>query len=155
MLNPNTIALLMAMTMLLLDIRLPVLVQDSLGGLGGTTLYLAMIYIGILLSSSRLLDMVRRWDVLFLSFNKLLLMPALIMALFWVLFTFTDFQMSHLALSVVVLEASMPCMTILVLLAKHYGANDRAAMENFVVSTVLSVVTLPVVLWLLNDLFPG
>ena len=155
MLNPNTIALLVALLMLLLNVRMPGVLQSALGGLGGTTFYLAMIYIGILLSTSRLTDMIRRWDVLFLSLNKLLLMPALIMGLFWLLYRFTGFPMSSLAMSVVVLEASMPCMTILVLLAKHYGADDRKAMENFVVSTVLSVITLPLVLTMLHWFFPG
>ncbi len=155
MLNPNTVALLVALAMLLLGIRLPRLLQTAFGGLGSTTLYLAMIYIGILLSSSRLPGMIRKWDVLFLSLNKLLVMPAVIMALFWALLRITALPMSPLALSVVVLEASMPCMTILVLLAKHYGADDQKAMENFVVSTVLSVITLPAVLSMLHWFFPG
>jgi len=150
MLNPNTIALLIALSMLLLNIRLPGVLQMALGGLGGTTLYLAMLYIGILLSGTRLLAMIRKWDVLFLSLNKLLLMPALLVFLFWIIFTLTPFRLSNIAVSVLVLEAAMPCMTILVLLAKHYGADDRKAMENFVVSTVLSVLSLPLVLFFLQ-----
>lgn len=150
MLNPNTIALLIALSMLLLKVRLPGVLQTALGGLGGTTLYLAMLYIGILLSGTKLLAMIRKWDVLFLSLNKLLLMPVLLVFMFWLIFTLTPFRLSNIAVSVLVLEAAMPCMTILVLLAKHYGADDRKAMENFVVSTVLSVLSLPLVLFFLQ-----
>jgi len=150
MLNPNTIALLVALTMLGFGIRLPGVFQTALGGLGNTTLYLAMIYIGILLSKSRLATMIKKQDVLMLSFNKLLLIPLIIIGLFWMLFRFTSFALDQVTMSVIVLEAAMPCMTILVILAKHYGADDQKAMENFVVSTVFSVLTLPVVLLILQ-----
>jgi predicted permease len=152
MLNPNTIALLVAGIMLSFNLHLPAVLQSALGGLGGTTLYLAMLYIGILLSGTKIWPMVRKPDVLFLSLNKLILMPVLFIALFWLLFSFTPFRINEIAISVLVLEAAMPCMTILVLLAKHYGADDQKAMENFVVTTVFSVLSLPLVLFLLNVL---
>lgn len=146
MLNPNTIALLIGLLMMLLNIRLPGFLMDSLGGLGSTTLYLAMIYIGILLAGSNPVKMVRKTDVLFLSLNKLLLLPGVLLLLFYLLFQFSSLSMNSIAFSTLILEASMPCMTILVLLAKRYGADDRKAMENFVVSTVFSIVTLPLVI---------
>ena len=150
--NPNTIALLLALIMMIFKIRLPETFQLALGGLGGTTLYLAMIYIGILLAGTKFLQMIRKIDVLFLSFNKLILIPFLLLAIFYMMFQFTSFQINTVALSVLVLEASMPCMTILVLLAKRFGADDQKAMENFVVSTVLSVISLPLVMLLLQYL---
>jgi len=51
-----------------------------------------------------------------------------------------------------VIEAAMPCMTILVILAKRYGADDKLAMENFFVTTILSIFTLPLILFLLDIL---
>lgn len=146
LLNPNTLALILALLMMLFRIRLPGVLQVSLGGLGGTTLYLAMIYIGILLAGTRFLSMLRKKDVLFLSLNKLILIPAGLILFFYLLTHFTGLVMNRVALSVLVLEAAMPCMTILVLLAKRYGADDEKAMENFVVSTVFSVVSLPLVM---------
>jgi predicted permease len=48
------------------------------------------------------------------------------------------------------LEAAMPCMAILVILAKRYGADDKLAMKNFFISTVMSLVSLPLILYLLQ-----
>lgn len=144
--NPNTIALIVALLMLTFQIRLPGIFQVSLGGLGGTTLYLAMIYIGILLAGTNFFMMIRKPDVLFLSFNKLILIPFLLMGMFFLLIQNSLVHINSVALSVLILEASMPCMTILVLLAKRFGADDQKAMENFVVSTVFSVFTLPLVM---------
>lgn len=151
--NPNTIALIIALVMMIFRIRLPETFQIALGGLGGTTLYLAMIYIGILLAGTKFLQMIRKPDVLFLSFNKLVLIPFLIILFFFILLNYTSIELNSIALYVLVLEASMPCMTILVLLAKRFGADDRKAMENFVVSTVFSVLTLPLIMLVMQWLF--
>ena len=56
------------------------------------------------------------------------------------------------AFTVLILESAMPAMTILVLLAKRFGADDTLAMKNFFVSTVLSLISLPFILYLLQCL---
>jgi len=58
--------------------------------------------------------------------------------------------LGNIAFSVIILEASMPCMTFLVLLAKRFGADDGKAMENFVVSTIFSILSLPVIIFLMQ-----
>lgn len=148
--NPNTIALLIGLIMMLLGIKLPDILQITLGGLGRTTLYLAMIYIGILLSQTKIVKMFTKLDVLFLSINKLLIIPVLLILLLRFILNITGLNMNPIAFSVVILEAAMPCMTILVLLAKRYGADDIKAMENFVVSTILSILSLPLVIYLMQ-----
>ena len=148
--NPNTVALTLGLVMMIFGIRFPRLLQVSLGGLGQTTLYLAMIYIGILLAQIRIRDMINRLDVFVLSFNKLILLPLLFIFLFRFLIEVLNLQMNSIAFSVLILEAAMPCMTILVLLAKQYGADDELAMKNFVVSTILSLLSLPFILYMLQ-----
>lgn len=150
LLNPNTIALSLGLLMMIFGIKLPHLLQVSLGGLGQTTLYLAMIYIGILLAQIKIRDMFNRADVFALSFNKLFLLPIIFIFLFRFILDVLNLQMNHIAFSVLILEAAMPCMTILVLLAKQYGADDELAMKNFVVSTVLSLISLPFILYLIQ-----
>lgn len=148
--NPNTIALVIGLLMMLFRIRLPEMVQFPLSGLGKTTLYLAMLYIGILLAKSKIINMFQKKDVLILSFNKLLLLPILLIVLFRFILNFFSVNMDEIAFSVIILEAAMPCMTILVILAKRYGADDQKAMEDFVVSTILSILSLPAVIYLIN-----
>lgn len=148
--NPNTIALSIGLLMMIFGIRFPQLLQVSLGGLGQTTLYLAMIYIGILLAQIKIRDMLNRFDVFALSFNKLILLPIIFIFLFRFLIEVLNLQMNNIAFSVLILEAAMPCMTILVLLAKQFGADDELAMKNFVVSTILSLISLPFILYLLQ-----
>jgi len=150
LLNPNTIALVIGLLMMIFRLRLPEMINYPLAGLGNTTMYLAMLYIGILLAKSKILSMFRKKDVLILSFNKLLLLPILLIVLFRFLLNLFSINMDQIAFSVIILEAAMPCMTILVILAKRFGADDEKAMEDFVVSTILSILSLPLVIYLIN-----
>lgn len=152
LLNPNTIALVIGLLMMIFKLRIPDFIFNPLAGLGKTTLYLAMLYIGILLAKSRVIQMFRLKDVLVLSLNKLLLIPILLIILIRVILYTFALNMDEIAFSVIILEASMPCMTILVILAKRYGADDEKAMQDFIVSTILSILSLPLVIYLIHYL---
>lgn len=150
LLNPNTIALCIGFVMMIFGIRLSKLLYVPLEGLGKTTLYLAMVYIGILIAQTKVIKMISRLDVFVLSLNKLILMPIIFIFLFRFLNDLLKLQMNTIAFSALILEAAMPCMTILVLLAKRYGGDDQLAMKNFFISTVLSLISLPLIIYLLQ-----
>ena len=150
LLNPNIIALTIGLVIMGTRIQLPQILTTPLAGLGQTTLYLSMIYIGILLAQIKVRDMLNTANVFILSFNKLLLLPVVFIFFFRFLIELFNLQISNIAFSVLILEAAMPCMTILVLIAKRYGADDSLAMKNFFISTILSLISLPVILYLLQ-----
>ncbi len=107
-----------------------------------------------LLAQTKIFKVFRRIDVLFLSLNKLLILPVAFILLIRLMLGLFQIELNDIAFSVLILEAAMPCMTILVILAKRFGADDQKAMENFVVSTVLSIISLPLVIYLLDILRP-
>ncbi|HAG16400.1 MAG TPA: transporter [Bacteroidales bacterium] len=149
LINPNTIALSLGLIMMLLKIRLPDVLQQSLGGLGSTTTYLAMLYIGILLAQMKMKE-IFSISIFTFSFTKLVFSPLIFMLSLLVLINYFLLPLNSVAFTVLVLESAMPGMTILVLLAKRYGADDALAMKNFFVSTVLSLITLPLILYLIQ-----
>lgn len=149
MVNPNTIALVLGLLMMLLSLRFPPLLQKSFSGLGSTTLYLAMLYIGILLAQMKVKE-VFKLSIFTFSFNKLILSPVIFLFLIYALVEYFSIPLNNTAFTVLILESAMPAMTILVLLAKRFGADDSLAMKNFFVSTVLSLVSLPFILYLLQ-----
>ncbi|MCF8368449.1 MAG: AEC family transporter [Bacteroidales bacterium] len=150
--NPNTIALLIGLGMMMLGLKLPGVLKQSLCGLGSTTLYLAMLYIGILLAKTSIWTAFKKFDVWILSLNKLLFFPVFLLMGLWFMVSQGLFNNDPMILSVLIIEASMPCMTILVILAKRYGADDEKAMENFVVSTILGLLSLPLIIYLTHYL---
>ncbi|MBS4012990.1 MAG: AEC family transporter [Bacteroidetes bacterium] len=148
--NPNTIAFIVGITFMLFEIRLPNLLQSSLGGLGKTTNYLAMLYIGALLAKANFKSIIKHKHVFMLAFNKLLLVPVVMMFLITYFNALLPFDISHVAKSVVILQAGMPCMAIIVILAKKYNSDDMLATENVFVTTVLSIATLPFLYFLIS-----
>ncbi|MFO8067957.1 MAG: AEC family transporter [Bacteroidales bacterium] len=148
--NPNTIAFIIGIFFMLLEIRLPSILQSSLGGLGKTTNYLAMIYIGALLANANIKNIVKNSSVFILSFNKLILVPFILIFLIDFITSLFSFELSHIAKSVVILQAGMPCMAIIVILAKKFKSDDKLATENVFISTVLSILTLPFVYFLIQ-----
>jgi hypothetical protein len=63
-------------------------------------------------------------------------------------------QPGNLAFSVIILESAMPCMANIVVLAKIFGANDEMATQNVFISTIISLLTLPVVYFAIKYFFP-
>jgi predicted permease len=51
-----------------------------------------------------------------------------------------------------VLQAAMPCMIIVSVLAEELGLNAKQAVGNILVSSVLAVITLPGIYWLVEKI---
>jgi malate permease and related proteins len=150
LINPNIIALCLGLIMMLLQIRLPQIIHAPLSGLGGTTLYLAIIYIGVLLAQTKIKNVFKQLDVYVLSFNKMFLLPTFFIFLFGAIFQLLNIQMGPTAFYTLILESAMPGMAILVLMAKRFGGDDELAMKNFFLSHVISLLSLPFVLYMLQ-----
>ncbi|MBK5210197.1 MAG: hypothetical protein JJE44_11955 [Flavobacteriaceae bacterium] len=80
--NSNTIALSLGLIIMLLLLRFPPLLQKAFGGMGSTTLYLAMLYIGILLAQMKVKE-VFKLSIFSFSFNKLILSPIIFLFFFY------------------------------------------------------------------------
>jgi predicted permease len=143
--NPNTIAFLIGLTMLLTGIRIPGFMFDTLQGLGKTTMYLAMLYVGAILADVNLRAIVKNKSTFILSLNKLILGPVILMVAMHLLLTYTPLALNMKAQTVIAMESAMPCMTLLVILARKYGKDDFYATQNLSISTLLSIVTLPLI----------
>ncbi len=148
LLNPNTIAFLIGLAMLLLNIKIPGFMFETLQGLGKTTLYLAMLYIGAILADVNFKAIVRNKSTFVLSFNKLILGPLILMVILRYVLAFTPLSLNATAQTVVIIESAMPCMTLMVILARKFGKDDFYATQNLSISTLLSIVTLPLVFYL-------
>lgn len=122
---------------------------NTLNPLGNTTLALIMLFIGLTLSESSLgsiSGLIKKYPTFILAFFKLLVIPAIA---FIFLFTIGK-SLDPFVRVIVVLELSMPCATIIPALAAQYGSDHSFAADNVIVTTIFSMVTLPIVLYFLN-----
>jgi predicted permease len=150
--NPNTIATLTGFMFFVLSIKLPKLIITPLSELGAANTWLSMLYIGAMLFLADAAGFFRRKSIFILCFNRLLLSPVILILLFWGSALLINLGPDKLVTSVVILEAAMPCMASVVIMARELGADDHLAVGNVFVSTILSIFTLPVVLMLITRL---
>src|SRR6056297_2642197 len=78
MLNSNTLAFFVGLIIMFFNIKLPDLIFEPLHGLGKSTIYLSMLYIGSMLYHTKVKGVFRKPHVFLLAFNKLLLIPFIL-----------------------------------------------------------------------------
>jgi predicted permease len=116
---------------------------------GHTTLILALIYVGYILSGMKFQDMLKVKSVYVLSFNKLLLVPILLFCVLLCLKNVFPF-LNNTAINVIVIQAGMPAMATVAILARRYKSDEILAGQNIFLSTILSIITLPLLLFIIN-----
>ena len=120
------------------EIRLPQPVFDVMQYSANTTVCLSMIYIGSLLAAANVREIFKDKVVYIFSFFTLIIMPIITKA---ICHTF----MSGMALSVLVVLMATPAAAALPSFADQYGADEKRASQYTFVSTIFSVLTLPLV----------
>ncbi len=152
LINPNTIAFAIGIIMLALNIKLPEYIDVPFSGLGKTTIYLAMLYIGAVLAQNPVFAAFRKTEIYMLIFNKMLLIPFLLLLIINITSSVFNIHIGNIAKTVVVMQTAMPCMAMVVVLAKKYGSDDIHATENLFLSTILSLATLPLIYFIIQIL---
>ena len=124
------------------EISLPAPIYDTLQFSANTTVCLSMIYIGSLLAAANVKEIFQDKKVYIFSFTTLLIIP---------LFTklVAGWFMDGIALSVLVVLMGTPAAAALPSFAEIYGNDEKRASEYVFVSTIFSVLTLPLVAELL------
>ncbi len=152
LMNINTIAFFAGILLMLLRIQLPEVIDTPLSGLGQTTSFLAMLYIGGMLAQTNIKGVFKQKKAYLLSLNKLILAPLALIIIFRFILNLLSLDIDPVAFFVVILQSGTPCMAMIVVLAKRYSADDLHATENVFISTLLSLFTLPVLYWLIESI---
>jgi len=145
LINSNTIAFFIGIVLMLVKIRVPDLLYNTLHGLGSTTNYLSMLYIGAILASTKIRGTIKKLHVYVTAFDKLILVPTLVAFMVYALSSWLFPSFGEVAMKVVILESSMPCMATIVVMAKKFGSDETLATENVFVSTIAALISLPLV----------
>lgn len=155
LINGNTIAFAVGIIWVVLGVRerlevfpaankLYALFYETLHPLGVTTIYLSLLFIGLMLAKTGLRGIIRRKKMIpliLLSLGKLVILPGLAIGM---VTTFAK-GMSAFAKEILVLQLAMPTATIVPALAAEAGSDVEFATEAVFVTTVLSLFTLPLI----------
>jgi len=137
--NPLLIAVVLGILASLLKVQLPSLLNTSISMIAGSVTPLVLVVIGLFIGTSRI-GKIKSWiPIAFFSIFTLAVLPALL---------FYGLQLAGMApqsFSATIIEAAMPLAITPFALADEYKLDKDFIAKAIVLSTILSVVTIP--LW--------
>ena len=137
------LATLTALLLFITDLPVPNVLRQLCSSIAGATMPLSMLVIGVSLSSVSLLDAFKNKLMYLASFFRLVVAPALVWLVCRML---TDDPM---LLSCAVIIAACPTGVVTSVLSIQYGKNPVFTSEGILQSTAISMLTIPVVAWLI------
>lgn len=140
MVNICTISFVIGLVMLILRIKLTGVLGSSFEAIGSATTPLSMLFIGATMAKADIVSALKRPYIYILAFIKMVLMPVLVVLL---LKAVPNNFMSLTAMLALILQIAMPSQTMVAILAKEYNLDEKYAVEVIFITTMLSLVTLP------------
>ena len=141
--NPNIIAVILGMVLFLLELSLPQFLTDAVGFVGNATTPLSIICIGYMLSQAKLIKVFKKWKLMVTAVIQLIIGPLIT----WGILTLCQFPTE--VVQVCTLIQALPTATSLGLFAVKYGGNAAESSELVTISTILSVATMPFMVFIL------
>ncbi|HWR12909.1 MAG TPA: AEC family transporter [Rectinemataceae bacterium] len=146
-LSPPLLGFIAAILMIMAGISLPKSIMDLCKYLGNMTTPLSMLFVGIVISRIELKKMRFGLDIAFVLAGRFLVTPLLIFLLM------RGRDLPLLMKQVFLITSAMPAMTQTPILAEAYGADAEYAGIGTSLTTVLSMITIPVYMGFVGRLF--
>ena len=137
LLNPNIVSAFIGFAVFCLNITLPDILSQSMSLVGGLTTPLSMLLIGTRVSGIRLGDL-RDKDYHIAAVLRLVVLPLIVYA------ALRPLHLDREVFSTIYLLTAMPAGTLFAMQAELYGGDTRFAARAIAYSTLLSLVTVPV-----------
>ncbi|MGN0649515.1 MAG: AEC family transporter [Oscillospiraceae bacterium] len=150
LISPPILSIILGLLFFFFGWRLPEVLQQPLNYLGSMNTPLAMLVSGATIAKAGLGSAFRNKRVYYVQLFKLVAAPAVLIAAF-VPLTLTGL-ISPDVVKITVIAAAAPTASSTIMFAYKFGKNERYAANQFAVSTLFSVVTLPLIL-LLTEAF--
>lgn len=144
--TPGTAAFTAALAMMAFGWKFTGTVGEVFTGIGGTTTYLSMLFIGGTLASVDFRRIYKRLWLFVLAAVKMLLIPAALILILKIP------SINDIAKAVIVLQAAMPASTVLAVLGMEYDGDVLYCAEGVFITHILGLFTLPLVYYIMSAL---
>lgn len=135
--HPCIVAVYIGLFLMITQIQIPGFVTRTVSSVGSCTTATSMFIIGSILAEVNVKTMINKITLLY-SGLRLILIPLVVYSGCML------FHVNSLLLGVSVVLAGMPAGTTTAILASKYGGDEKFATKCVVLSTVLSLITIPV-----------
>lgn len=139
LLTPGIILIFVGIFIYLFDIQLPSVLMNTINSVGSLTAPLSMMMIGSSLAVYPIKDSFTDWRSYVFAFVRLMIVPFVTMIMCRLL------HIDAYYANITIITNAMPVGSMVLMLATQYNANVKIVTRNIVVSTLLSVITIPIV----------
>lgn len=142
--SPPLAGFIVGIILVLLDCRLPSFLMNSFQCIGNLTTPLSLVFIGIEMSKIPLGEIGFDKDLLLGVAGRFLVCPVCVLALVPLL------PVTPLSAQIFTMQATMPAMTQMAIVAKNYGADSAYAATLSFLTVLLGIVVVPLYMMLVN-----
>ena len=139
LLTPGIVLIFIGILIYLFDMQLPSVLMDTINSIGSLTAPLSMMMIGSSLAVYPIKDSFTDWRSYVFAFVRLMIVPFVTMIMCRLL------HIDAYYANITIITNAMPVGSMVLMLATQYNANVKIVTRNIVVSTLLSVITIPIV----------
>ncbi len=150
LINPGNVSIMIALPLFLLGVRLPAVPTLVIGHLSAINSPLAMMLIGAQLSMIKLSSIFTDRDVIGSSLLRLFAVPVIVI----LALAAVPLEMDRILFLACVIPAAAPTAAGVALFATRHDQNAMLATRNIAFSTMLSIVSIPLLI-LLSDFLRG
>jgi predicted permease len=143
-LSPSVIATVTGFIFFISKMMLPGIAMEALSYIGNMNTPMAMLVAGVTIAQTDIRKLLGKVRIYYIAFFKLIFVPLA------VLMIYRFFDIPHIVLLTAVLAAACPTAATINLFSIRYGKNYLYASEMFAVTTILSLITIPVVMLIAN-----
>ncbi|MBO4234913.1 MAG: AEC family transporter [Firmicutes bacterium] len=145
--SPCIVAAIGSMVILFSKIKMPETLLDITGMLGNVTTPLSMIVVGMRLANSNFKSVIKNRDLIIASVFNVILVPLITFLLVHWLPLSNDVKL------IFIWAATFPCAVIIAGIASKEGRNATLASEGIALTTLMSLITLPIAASILSAIY--
>ena len=143
--SPGIVSITIGFILFIAGIKIPEPINTTMGLLSSATSPLAMIVVGILLSRSKIRECLKTKKLYVISLTKLLVFPLI---LFLVL---SLMGLTGMRIVIPVVMLSTPTAAYVAIFAGNVNNNTKLASQIVFISSLLSLITIPVMVYLVSQ----
>ncbi len=142
--NMPIIASFIALAIVIFNIKLPFMITNSFEIMGAMTTPLAVLFMGIVFAGTNFKDFYFTKDIFVVMIARFAIAPLLIFAIL------AFFSAPKLMTEVLIIQAAMPIMNQVTITGHYYGADYKYSTIVTVWSCIISMVVIPIYIFLFN-----
>lgn len=141
--NPPFLAVIVGLIVNKLNLEIPGLIMEALQTMGNTTTPLAMLIMGSMIAGVKFSIKSFDWKLVAVCFFTLCIYPLLAVIIL------APLRLDPLIRAVIIIETAMPSMASTPVLVQKYGGDETFAASGTFLTTLCSVFTIPLMIYLL------